>query len=139
MPFISDTVKDEALQFLKDNCVQLVVCDADPGTSYADATTLNGTGSGKQVATKTIASSDFTIADGGVSGRKVTLDVAGTTLVDIPITADGDASHISWLSASAVLYTTELATVRTGLTTADTVDIPSHFAAIRDAEIATGS
>lgn len=137
--FIADAVKDTALQYLKDNCVELVVLDADPGTSYADATTNNGTGSGKRLATKALSSTDFTIADGAAGGRKVTLDDAGTLLVDIAIVANGDASHVSWLSGSDVLYTTELATVRTGLTTADTVDIPSHFYAIRDAVEATGN
>lgn len=133
---ISDTVFDEALNYLKNNCTRVVLLDADPGSSYSDATTANGSGSGMNLASVTVSSTNFTLADRTGGGRKVTVDAQNS----VSVTTSGDASHIAWLDVSntAVLFTTELTTVRTGLVGgSDTVDIPAHFAAILDAVVAS--
>lgn len=132
---ISDTVFDTALNYLKNNCTKVVVLSADPAGSYANANTDNGTGSGIKIAEVTVTSTDFTVADGATDGRKVTVSAQN----DVPVGANGDASHVAWLDVSntAVLFVTQLTTNRTGLTTSDTLDIPAHFAALRDAVVAS--
>lgn len=132
---ISDTVFDQALSYLKNNCTKCVVLSADPAGNYSNANTDNGTGSGIKIAEVTVTSTDYTVADGATDGRKVTLAAQN----DVPVGAAGDASHVAWLDVSntAVLFVTQLTTNRTGLTTSDTLDIPAHFAALRDAVVAS--
>jgi len=132
---ISDTVFDTALNYLKNNCTKVVVLSADPAGSYANANTDNGTGSGIKIAEVTVTSTDFTVADGATDGRKVTVSAQN----DVPVGANGDATHVAWLDVSntAVLFVTQLTTNRTGLTTSDTLDVPAHFAALRDAVVAS--
>lgn len=132
--FISDTVFDTALNYLKNNVTKVVLCDAEP-TNYSDANTDNGTGSGMKLAEVTVDSSDFTLAAGATDGRKVTCGAQSAVAVSVA----GDGSHIAWLDVAntALLAVTKLATTRAGLTTADTVDIGAHFVALRDAAIAT--
>ena len=132
---ISDTVFDEALNYLKNNCTKVVVLSADPAGSYTNANTDNATGSGIKIAEKTVSSSDFTLANGATDGRKVTVGAQN----DVAVGADGDASHVAWLDTgnSEVLFVTQLTTNRTGLTQSDTLDIPAHFAALRDAVVAS--
>lgn len=140
---LSDTVFDEALNYLANNCKRIVVTDADTGvgtgTPYTDATTLNGVSTGKQIAIapsgSDLTSGNFTLADRSGGGRKVTVDSQSA----VPVTAAGDASHLCWIDNvnNEVLFTTQLSVARTGLTTSDTLDIPAHFAAILDAVAAT--
>lgn len=132
---ISDTVFDEALNYLKNNCAKVVVLSADPAGSYSNANTDEGTGSGIKIAEVAVTSTDFTVANGATDGRKVTVGAQN----DVAVSAAGDATHVAWLdtSNSAVLFVTQLTTNRTGLTTSDTLDIPAHFAAMRDAVVAS--
>ena len=132
---ISDTVFDEALNYLKNNVTKIVVLDADPAGSYSDANTNNGTSTGMKLAEVTVTGTDFTVADGATDGRKATAAAKN----DVPVVAAGDATHVAWLdvTGTAVLFVTQLTTNRTGLTTSDTLDIPAHFAAIRDAVVAS--
>jgi hypothetical protein len=131
---ISDTVFDEALNYLKNNVTKVVLCDGAPA-NYSDANTANGSGSGQKIAEVTVDSSDLTVGNGATDGRKVTCGAQS----GISVGANGDADHIAWLDVSntALLAVTELSTARNGLTTSDTVDIGEHFIAIRDAAVAT--
>lgn len=131
---LSDTVLDVSLQYLKDNVTKVVLCQGAPA-NYSDANTANGSGSGQKIAEVTVDSTDFTLANGATDGRKVTCQAQSAVTVG----AAGDADHIAWLNVSgtALLFVTQLTTARNGLTTADTVNIPAHFAAIRDAVVAS--
>lgn len=133
---IADTVFDQALNYLKNNCDTVVVLTGDPA-SYSEAINTAGTGSNKKIASATVTSASFTVADGAADGRKVT--VAAQNDVAVTATGPSDASHVAWLdtSNSAVLFVTQLTTTRTGLTSSDTLDIPAHFAAFRDATVAS--
>jgi hypothetical protein len=137
--FISDTVFDQALNYLKNNVDKIVVLSADPAGSYSDATTANGTGSGKNICTVSVTTTDFTVdtaeAGGGADGKRCTAAAKN----DQAVTTAGDATHVAWLDDgnTEVLFVTQLTTNRTGLTTSDTLDIPAHFAAIRDAVVAS--
>lgn len=130
---IADTVFDTALTYLKNNCNTVVVLSGNPA-SYNEAITNNG-GSNKRIATVSVTSTSFTVADGAADGRKVTVAAQN----DVPVVADGDASHVAWLDTTntEILFVTQLTTNRTGLTTSDTLDIPAHFAAFRDAVVAS--
>lgn len=132
---ISDTVFDQALNYLANNVDKVVVLSADPSGSHANASTNNGTGGGLKLAEVAVTSANFTLEDGAADGRKVTVDAQN----DVAVVANGDATHVAWLddTNTEVLFVTQLTTNRTGLTTSDTLDIPAHFAAIRDAVVAS--
>jgi len=131
---IADTVFDQALNYLKSNCDTVVVLSGDPA-NFTEAVTNNG-GNNKKIATVSVTSSSFTLADGAADGRKLTVAAQN----DVAVVAGGDASHVAWLDTSGsgtVLFVTQLTTNRTGLTVSDTLDIPAHFAAFRDAVVAS--
>jgi hypothetical protein len=124
---LSDTVLDTALNYLKNNVTKIVMCSQEP-TTYAEANATYA------LAPVTVASGDFTLANGATDGRKVT--VAQKT--GQAVTANGTITHAAWLDVanSALLAVTKLATNR-AVTTADTITMPAHFVALRDAGVAT--
>lgn len=102
--FIHDDVLDNGLQYIKDNCDKLVALEGYAST-YADANNQKGTATGKNLAEVAMAPTDFTLANGDVSGRKVTSAVKN----GISILQDGSADHIGWLDTanSKILAITE--------------------------------
>lgn len=124
---ISDTVFDVSLQYLKDNVTKIVMCSQEP-TNYTEANATYA------LAPVTVTGTDFTIANGATDGRKVTVaQKTGQT-----VTANGTITHAAWLDVSntALLAVTKLSTNR-AVTTADTITMPAHFVALRDAAVAT--
>lgn len=124
---LSDTVLDAALQYIKDNVTKIVMCSQEP-TTYAEANATYA------LAPVTVTDTDFTIANGATDGRKVTVaQKTGQT-----VTANGTITHAAWLDVtnSALLAVTKLA-VNRAVTTADTITMPAHFVAVRDAGVAT--
>lgn len=94
---VHDDVLDGAWNIIKNNCTKIVVCSAQP-TTYAEA---NAT---YDLANVTVDSSDFTNANGDVSGRKLTVGAQS----GVSITDSGDATHIALLDVanSKLLYVT---------------------------------
>jgi hypothetical protein len=84
---ISDTVLDQALDYLKQNSDKLVLCNGEP-SNYSDATTDNGSG-GNALGETSVGTGDFTLADGDTDGRKATVASQSGVSVD----ADGTADH----------------------------------------------
>lgn len=84
--FASDDIMDAALNIIVNNADQLVVCAGQPLT-YADATTDTGSG-GNALGETPIDGTDFTLANGDVSGRKVTVAAQSGIAVDVGGTAD---------------------------------------------------
>jgi hypothetical protein len=84
--FMKDLIMDEALNYIKNNADQLVLCDGEPA-DYTDATTDKGSG-GHALGETSIGSADFTLADGDTDGRKVTLAAQNDVSVDVSGTAD---------------------------------------------------
>lgn len=127
--FTNDLAYDAALQFVIDNC-NLMVATAGEPTTFANANTNNGTGSGQKISQVAMAPADFAIANGDVSGRKVTAAAKASQAV----VAAGDASYVAYLDTtnSRILHYYQLATIRAGLTTADTVNFPTHDLEILD-------
>lgn len=126
--FLSDTVMDVSLQYLKDNCDKITLCSAEP-TTYTQANTTF-----KLSETGALVSGDFTLADGAVDGRKVTVGAKSA----LAVSANGTITHAAWVKTgtSALLAVTKLTTAR-AVTTADTVNMPAHFVALRDAVVAS--
>jgi len=94
---VHSDVIDGALNVIKNNCTRMVACSAQP-TTYAEA---NATYMLSQV---TMASGDFTIANGDISGRKVT--IAAKT--GVSVVNSGTANHVALLDVanSKLLFVT---------------------------------
>jgi len=122
---IDDTVLDAALNDLKTNVNQIVLCEGQPLT-YAEATTLKSA-AGKKLASIAVVSTDFTIANGDVSGRKVTLAGKSGT-----VTESGNYDHIAWVdTVNLVLKNVSVGTLQ-ALTAANPVNTPAHKFEIKD-------
>lgn len=123
---ISDTVFDVSLQYLKDNVIKITLCSQEP-TNYTEANSTY-----KLSETGALSGTDFTLGDGAVDGRKVTVGAKSS----LAVSGNGTITHAAWVTGSVLLAVTKLTTSRT-VTTADTVNMPSHFIALRDAVVAS--
>jgi hypothetical protein len=127
--FASDDVFDAGLNLIKNNCNRMVLTQGEP-TSFANANTNQGTGSGQKLAEVTMASTDFTLANGDTSGRKV----ACAAKSSISVIAAGNGNHVAYLDTtnSRILHYYELSAARNGLLVSDAVNFPVHDFEIRD-------
>ena len=82
---IHDDVLDAALGYIRDNANEIVLLNADPGTSYTLAHSDYALGR------ITVDSSDFTLGDGDVSGRKVTVSAQSS----IGVEETGNCNHLA--------------------------------------------
>lgn len=115
---VDNSVLDGAFAIV-DNAIREAVCSAQPA-NYAGIAAVT-------LAQATVASGDFTVADGTTSGRKVT--VAAKT--GVSITASGTATHIVLHDNSSVmLFVTTCASQ--ALVSGGTVDIGSWVDEIAD-------
>lgn len=125
MPHFTHTdVLDAALESIQSNANKMVLTNGEP-TSFTNANTNNGSGSGQKISEVTMVSGDYTIAAGDNTGdRKITSAAKSAQAV----IADGDGSYIVYLDTvnSKILHYYPIATPRTGLTTADSVNFPAH-------------
>ena len=116
--FISDTVLDILLDYIKTNGDKLAVCSTQPATYNELISTY-------MLALHDMTSGDYTLADGDVSGRKLTVAAQSA----VTITNSGTAQHLAIGKSSAtqdVLLVTTL-TPNQALTSGggNTVDIPT--------------
>lgn len=130
--YLNTNVLDEALNYVKTNADKMVLTDGEP-TSYTNANTNNGSGSGQKIAEVSMISTDYTIANGDNTGdRKITSAAkSGQDVV-----SGGNGSYIAYLdtSNSEILHYYKIATERLGLTTDDKVNFPAHTFTITAAE-----
>lgn len=118
---VHNEVLDESLNHLKNNVDKMVVCSQQP-TSYTEANDSYA------LADVSMTASDFTIADGDTSGRKVTVaQKSGVTVDDT-----GTGNHVALLDASAskLLYVTT--STSQSLTSGNTMTFESFDIEIRD-------
>ena len=117
----NDEMPDAALDYLKNNATRLVVCSAQPA-NFTEATSTY------DLATVTIDSTDFTHANGDVSGRKTTVGAQSS----ISITDSGDATHVALVDfdSSKLLYVTTCTSQ--ALTSGGTVNTPAFDIEIAD-------
>lgn len=124
MPFVIDTALDATLDYIADNGTRLDICDTEPAT-YAAATSTNTLGN--VTLTAGDGNGDYTVEDGDVDGRKLT--VAAQV-----ITGTGAGSQAAWAITDG---TSEL--IATGLcsgpdvSVSATVNVASFAVRIPDA------
>ncbi len=101
---VHNDVLDAALNVIKNTCNKMVACSQQP-TTYTQA---NATYALADVA---MSSTDFTVADGDVSGRKLTVAAKNS----VPVDVQGDPAIIALLDTmnSKLLYTTDEGSVQT--------------------------
>lgn len=110
--FTPDAVLDIGLNAMIRNVVTRVdVCSAQP-TTYTEATSTY------TLADVTVDSSDFTLAAGDTSGRKVTMGAQSGVTID----ASDDATHIAFTDGTSTLYHVTTCPTK-ALSTPGTVDI----------------
>lgn len=116
-----DDVLDALGAYLAANATRLVVCSAQP-TTYTEANATYA------LADVTIDGSDFTAANGDVSGRKSTVAAQNA----VPIDTSGTATHVALLAVanSKLLYVTTCTSQ--ALTSGGTVNVPAWDIEIAD-------
>lgn len=116
--FASDAVLDSLLDKVATGTI-LTVCSAEP-TSRAEAVTTY------KLADVTVDSSDFSKANGDVSGRKVTI----AQQEDVPVDSNGTATHVAICDGSDLLYVTTCTSQV--LTSGNTVTVPAWKIEVSD-------
>lgn len=115
-------VFDAAHNYVKDNCTKITLCSQEP-TTFAEANATYA------LADVTVDSSDFTIADGDVSGRKLTVAAQSGVTVD----TSGTSNHVALLDvANSKLLRVTTHTAQ-ALTSGNTADIAAFDFELEDA------
>lgn len=112
---LSDTVYDQALNYIKNNCDKMILCSAQP-TTYAEAVTTYA------LADVTMTSSDYTVSNGDVSGRKVRAAAKTSVTVD----AGGTGTHIAHVKTGDTTLHVVTTCTSQAVTAGGTVDFPVH-------------
>ena len=121
----NDLMLDAALSYV-DDCTILTVCSAQP-TTYAEATTTYKLAD--VVMTAGAGNGDYTLANGDVSGRKLTVVQQSA----VPIDTSGTATHVALsISGSSTLVYVTTCTSQS-LTSGGTVTVPNWDIEIADA------
>ena len=119
----NDSMLDAAFEWVNDRVTRINVCSTQP-TTYAEATSTY-----MLAQTAAITSTEITLANGDVSGRK--MHVASQT--GLTVAASGTAAHVALTGStgSTLLLVTTCTTQ--ALTTGNTVNVPSFDDEIADA------
>lgn len=116
---VDNSVLDGALNIIKNNAIRQVACSAEPA-NFAGVAAVT-------LSTATMASGDFTVADGDTSGRKVTMGAkSGQT-----VSANGTVTHVALTDNVSVLYYVTTTTSK-AVTTSDTLNFPAWDIEIAD-------
>lgn len=114
---VADSVLDAALGKIA-TATSMIALDGEPADRAA---ALSGA-----LATAALTSEDFTVTNGDVSGRKVTIGAQNGIEVDV----SGDANHIALIDDSELLYVTVCS--EQPLTEGNTVDFGAWKVEIAD-------
>lgn len=116
-----DPVMDAAFDYI-DQSTEMTVCNAQP-TTYTEAHTTF-----KLADVTMVADTDYTKADGDVSGRKVTVAAKSS----VPVDTSGTATHVALtrVADSTLRYVTTCTSQ--ALTAGNTVNIPAWDIEIAD-------
>lgn len=112
---VDTNTQDAALNDIKTNANLLVVLSAQ-ATTYAEGFTTF------KLASVAVASADFTLAAGDVSGRKVTIAAKSGLAVSV----SGTATHIGLLDTTNSRVKHQTTCTSQAINTGGTVDIPSY-------------
>lgn len=111
---VATEVYDAALNNVKNNANKMVVCSAQP-TTFAEA---NAT---YMLANVAMASGDFTVGAGDVSGRKVQIAAKS----GVTVTNSGTATHVAVIDTTNSLLKLVTTCTSQALTAGNTVNIPT--------------
>lgn len=114
-----DEVYDAALNHVKNNVTQMILCDAEPADRAAALASA--------LVSVAMVSGDVTVSDGAVSGRRLTVAAKSGQSA----TATGNYNHTCLISATGLLLVTTAGTARS-LQSGDSVDIPAWNYELRD-------
>ncbi len=109
--FCHDDVQDGALNIIKTNATTLLVCSSLPSDRASALAAA--------LADVAVSSTDFTIAAGDVSGRKVTVAAKSGVTID----TGGNGTHVALIDGTRLLYATTC-TLK-ALVANDQVNIPA--------------
>ena len=113
--YMNPNTIDLALNDIKTNGNLLVVCSAQPA-SYADAFTNYKLGS------VAMASTDYTLANGDVSGRKITV----AAKAGVPVSVSGTATHVALIDTVNSILKHVTTTASTAVAASGTIDVGSY-------------
>jgi hypothetical protein len=117
--FANDTVLDALIEKITDNATLLCVCSTQPTTRTEAASTY-------MLATVALSSSDFSIADGGSGGRKLTISAkSGITIIN-----NGTVAHLAIVDNSTLYFVTT--TSLQALVAGNLLNIPSWSITVND-------
>lgn len=120
-----DAIYDNGtLEYVRLRATRITVCTTQP-SSYSDANSTTGVMLAKSDVT---TSTDFTLADGDVSGRKITVGAQNS----ITVSASGTAQHIAWIGSSGSTLLLVTTCTSQALTAANLVNVPAHDFEIQD-------
>jgi len=117
----NDGMLDSALAYLL-NATTVHLCSAQP-TTYTEAATTYTLGY------KVVPGGAIGAPADATSGRQIT--ISGSTIGEIDITATGSATHVAFVSASALIYVTTCSS--RAVTAGDKVEISSITINVKDA------
>lgn len=112
--YMNPSVIDLALNDIKTNANKLIVCSQQP-TTFAEANVTYALGS------VAMTSADYTLANGDVSGRKVTVGAKAA----VPVTTSGTATHVALVDTVNSILKLVTTTTSTAVAAAGTVDVGS--------------
>ena len=121
-----DAIYDSGtLEYVRVRATRVTVCSAQP-TTYSSA--YNTSQTTVLARSDVITSTDFTLADGDTSGRKVTVGAQSA----VSVIRTGTANHVAIVgSTGSTLLLVTTATTQ-ALTTGNTVNIPAFDFELRD-------
>lgn len=125
----NDIIMDTGLQVIKTGitsygpCNKMVACSAQP-TNYTEANATYA------LADAAMSGSDFTLANGDGSGRKLTVGAKASQLID----ASGTATHVALVDTanSVLLYVTTCSSQALTANGSNTVSFPAWDVEISD-------
>jgi len=122
MPYCNPYLHDKLLDAIRQECNRMVLCSATP-TNYTEANSTYA------LASVTMTPSDFTLGNGAVSGRRVT--VAAKNNVNVTTTGDPVVCALLDTVNQRLLYYVDETTTQT-IYAGNTVNIPSFTIENRD-------
>lgn len=124
--FVIDAALDAALAYIADNGSRMDICATQP-TTYLEATSTNSLGN--VALTVGAGNGDYTIANGDVSGRKLT--VAAQTGVSID--TSGTADHVAITDGTDTLLLVTTLSASQSVTSGNTADVATFDQEVEDA------
>lgn len=118
----NDNMMDAALDYIRGNCDKMVVCSAQP-TTYTEAVTTYALADVAMT-----VNTDYTLANGSTSGRKITTAAKN----DVTIDASGTATHIALVKTGDTTLRYVTTCTSQALTSGGTVDIPAWAIEVAD-------